>query len=75
MASSRPRTRPSLWLLAVAVVALLLMISLMVPHVLPKVSYPIQSLGLSAVLIMLLLFTWLGCLAYLFLGTLAAQDE
>ncbi len=73
--SSPRRSRPSLWLLAVAVVAALLMIALMVPNVLPAVSYPIQSLGLTAVAIMILLFIWLGCLLYLFVGTLIAQGE
>lgn len=73
--SSPRRTHPPLWLLAVAVVAALLMVALMVPNVLPAVTYPIQNLGLTAVVIMILLFIWLGCLLYLFVGTLAAQGE
>ncbi len=73
--SSSRRSRPSLWLLAVAVVAALLMVALMVPSVLPAVRYPIQNLGLTAVAIMVLLFIWLGCLLYLFVGTLMAQGE
>ena len=73
--SSPRRSRPSLWLLAVAVVAALLMIALMVPNVLPAITYPIQNLGARAIVIMILLFIWLGCLLYLFVGTLAAQGE
>lgn len=70
---SRPRTAP-LWLLAVAVVALIAMIALMVPNVLPAVSYPIQSLGLTAIAILILLFIWLSCLLVLFLSALRSQE-
>jgi hypothetical protein len=73
--SSPAPSHPSLWLLAVAVIAALLMIALMVPAVLPAIPYPIQNLGVRAVVILVLLFIWLGCLLYLFVGTLAAQGE
>lgn len=71
--SSRPRTAPR-WLLGVAVVAFIAMVALMVPNVLPAVSYPIQSLGLTAIAIMILLFIWLSCLLMLFLSVLSSQE-
>ncbi|HKS70279.1 MAG TPA: hypothetical protein VJQ45_07655 [Ktedonobacterales bacterium] len=71
--SSRPQTAP-LWLLAVAVIAFIAMVVLMVPNVLPAVSYPIQSLGLTAIAIMILLFIWLSCLLMLFLSALRSQE-
>ncbi|HEX6797650.1 MAG TPA: hypothetical protein VF116_08050 [Ktedonobacterales bacterium] len=71
--SSQPRRAP-VWLLAVAVVAFVAMLVLMVPNVLPAVTYPIQSLGTTAIAIMVLLFIWLACLLVLFLSALRSQE-
>ncbi|MFI5275115.1 MAG: hypothetical protein ACHQ4H_18955, partial [Ktedonobacterales bacterium] len=71
----RKHSRPHMWLLALAVVAVVAMIIVMLPSILPAVPYPIQNLGVRGVVIMVLLVTWLGSLLVLFLESLNADSD